>query len=786
MALVLTWCDRAAAAELRPSLVQGFLTAYCADCHTGPEAAAGLDLTALPEELARPEVVRRWVQIYDRVNAGEMPPRESDQPSLADRTEFLSDTGDWLRRELQQRAAMFGRVQSRRLTAREIERSLQDLLGIDIPLANLLPAEPRAAGSFSTVARGQPMSHFQLERHLAVVDAALDEAFRRALSPPDEYQRDFGPRQIAREDPRRRCREPELLGGRAVTWNGNVIFYGRIPATQAPEDGWYRFTVRASALNPPAEGGVWTTVSSGLCTSSAPLLTQVATFEATSEPRDIEFEAWLPENHMLEIRPADVTLKKAKFDGGQVGAGEGGPQHVPGIAFERITMRRIHHGMEDEAIRQRLFGAALTAFDPQTGKARFDNRRSPELARQVLADFARQAFRQPVTESELSGYFALVQAQLDEEAGLKAALRAGYRAILCSPRFLYLAERPGPLDDFAVAARLSYFLTGSTPDETLQQLAAAGRLHDPATLRHEVDRLLAGNGGRRFVQDFAAEWLDLDLIDFTEPDKKLYPDFDFVVQQAMLEETQAFLETMLTENQPVARLIRAEETFLNSRLARFYGIEGVSGDDLQRVTLTPESHRGGLLTHGAVLKVTANGSNTSPVIRGVWVSERLLGVEIPPPPDSVPAIEPDIRGATTIREQLAKHRAQESCAVCHVKIDPPGFALENFDPAGQWRDHYVQVRGGKRDRGQRVDASYAFADGRQFADFAEFQTLVCSNPRALARNVVSKLLVYGTGAEISFADRDAVEEIVTQAESAEYGLRSLLYGVVTSPVFLSK
>jgi len=207
---------------------------------------------------------------------------------------------------------------------------------------------------------------------------------------------------------------------------------------------------------------------------------------------------------------------------------------------------------------------------------------------------------------------------------------------------------------------------------------------------------------------------------------------------------------------------------------------------LQRVALEPQHRRGGLLTQGAVLKVTANGSNTSPVVRGVWVSERLLGEPIPPPPGNVPAIEPDIRGAKTIREMLAKHRSEDSCAVCHVKIDPPGFALENYDPAGRWRDKYVQLIAGRREQGATIDASYSLPDGREFRDIHEFRSLIAAQPRKLARNVAEKLLVFGTGANISFADRQAIDQIVDRAAQDNYGFRSIVHAVTTSPTFLSK
>jgi len=288
------------------------------------------------------------------------------------------------------------------------------------------------------------------------------------------------------------------------------------------------------------------------------------------------------------------------------------------------------------------------------------------------------------------------------------------------------------------------------------------------------------------VEDFAAEWLDLDQIDFTEPDRKLYPDFDAIVQAGMLAETRATLAEAVAENRPVSWLVDADTTWLDSRLARFYGVPDVAGDTLTRVTVGPATHRGGLLAQGAILKVTANGNNTSPIVRGAWIGERLLGDEIRPPPGGVPAIEPDIRGTTTIREQLARHRSDASCASCHKTIDPPGFALENFDPAGAWRDRYLAFDAGKRKRGPPVDPSGTLPDGRSFASFAEFRSLVAADPDRLARSLAGHLLVYATGAERSFADREAVDRIVEASAANGHGVRSIVLAVITSPVFTSK
>ncbi|MCC9607302.1 DUF1592 domain-containing protein [Blastopirellula sp. JC732] len=769
-----------------PEEIKQFVKTNCYDCHQGAASEGGLDFEQLSFDLQDHAVQDRWVRIFDRVESDEMPPTEYGETDGDQKEKFLAATRLHLRRMQIEQQEKLGRVQARRLTRLQVERSLQDLLGIDIPLTDYLPEESRSFG-FTTVADGQSMSHFQLDAHLRTVDTALDEALRRALSAEDVYERDFDAQGVSRTNPKRRCREPEMREGKAVIWSSGLIYYGRIPATTANHDGWYHFEVTVSGLKLPKTGGVWSTVRTGLCVSTAPLLQDVTTFEAMEEPKTIAFDAWLPKGHMLEIRPGDDSLKKGRFEGGQVGVGEGEPQGLAGIAFDRITMKRIHQNGDDAHVRQLLFGDLSVVPHKDKRQPYQVVTKSPrEDAARLMRAFANRTFRRPTTSDEIAPYVAGVQAAIDGGDDFVASLRMGYRALLCSPRFLYFSEVPGPLDDHAIATRLSYLLTNSTPDEQLRQLADAGKLHNKQTLQTEAARLLSGDEGRQFIHDFAGEWLDLDQINFTTPDRKLYPAFDTVVQQSMLYETETFLETMLNENLSVDKLVDADFTYLNSRLARFYKIDGIEGDELRRVTLAPETHRGGLITQGAILKVTANGSNTSPVLRGVWMMEKILGEAVPPPPTNVPAVEPDIRGATTIREQLAKHRSQGDCASCHAKIDPPGFALENFDPAGQWRSNYISIAGTKKKVGPVIDAGYQMADGTEFKDVEGFQALTVSKPRKLAACVAEKLLVYGTGAPIAFVDRDAVEAIVDESAAENYGLRSIVQAVVASPVFLCK
>ena len=761
-----------------PEALPAFFANNCLGCHEGEAAEAGLDLTTLGSPTASGANLASWMRIIDRVHDGEMPPPEADVLAAETREGFVETSSEWLSSVQEAQWQRAGRVPARRLTHLQLERTLHDLLGIDIPLANQLPDEPRTNG-FSTVASGQSISHFQLQDHLDLIDVALDEAFRRASRPADEWTRVLVPEQLCRQDPRRRCREPELIDGKAVTWNGGVIYYGRLPATRAEEPGWYRFTVRASALNVPESHGVWCSVRSGLCVSSAPLLEWATAFEATAEPAEWTFETWLPAGHMLEIRPADTTLKQARFAGGQIGTGEGGPQNVAGVAIHQVVMERIHRHGSDDDVRALLFADRDLASDPQPAA-------SATLA-DLIKRFAQRAFRRPLTHSEVTPYVQLAEQKRTAGASLAEALRSGYRALLCSPRFLYFQEQPGTLDDYALASRLSYFLWNSMPDEPLLTLAAEGRLRDPDVIRGEVHRMLADGRSRQFVEDFAREWLDLALIDFTQPDRRRFRNFDQVVQQSMLAETHAYLTAMLADDLDIRRLVQSDQTYLNSRLARYYDIEGVAGDAIRPVTLPTDAHRGGgVLTQGAILKVTANGTNTSPVLRGVWISERLLGLDIPPPPANVPAIEPDIRGAASIREMLAKHREDASCAACHAKFDAPGYALENYDPTGRWRETYPVVRDGEATTGLPIDASYQLADGRSFTDISGLEQLLAEDPHALAKGVAARLLAYGTGAPVTFADRSDLEQLAKAAGTKGYGFRSLIAEVAASRPFRIK
>jgi hypothetical protein len=406
-----------------------------------------------------------------------------------------------------------------------------------------------------------------------------------------------------------------------------------------------------------------------------------------------------------------------------------------------------------------------------------------------------------VSEAEIEPFVKLFHTAREAGASFTESLITAYSGVLCSPAFVTLEERPGPLDDHALASRLSYFLWNSEPDEILRSLAGRGALRDPKALAAQADRLLADPRSGRFVEAFLDYWIDLRKTDDTSPDETLYPDYylDDLLTESAVDETRAFFAELIRGDLPARNVVASEFVTINERLATLYGLPGVRGSAIRRIPLPQDSVRGGLLTQASVLKVTANGTTTSPVLRGAWIAERILGQPVPPPPAAVPAVEPDIRGATTIREQLAKHSTDATCRSCHVKIDPPGFALESFDVMGGWRERYRALGQGEKVPGwgkngqpftftaeQPVDASGVLPDGTPFKDVRELKRLLLRDERQIARNLVQQLVTYGTGAPVRFGDRPKVEAILDRAAPGGYGVKSLIHGIIASDLFRSK
>ncbi|HEY6123850.1 MAG TPA: DUF1592 domain-containing protein, partial [Steroidobacteraceae bacterium] len=423
-------------------------------------------------------------------------------------------------------------------------------------------------------------------------------------------------------------------------------------------------------------------------------------------------------------------------------------------------------------------------------------------AERLLRAFLETTYRRPVEKSEMQRFLGLFKRELELGSGFARSMLTAYTGALVSPGFVFVEEQPGKLDDRALATRLSLFLWNSTPDSALRARAERGELHKPQVLRKETERLLNDPKSRRFVDAFTDYWLDLRKIDDTSPSATIYNDYelDEPLKLAALDETQLFFAELLRADLPARNIVASDFTYLNERLANHYGIQGVAGAKMRRVALPPDSERGGLMTMASVLKLTANGTTTSPVLRGHWITERILGIETRPPPPSVKAVEPDIRGAVTIRQQLAKHRDNPSCASCHIKMDPPGFALESFDVMGARRDRYravaenVKPEPGYGMNGQAfafhyglpVDSAGELPDGHAFRDIKEFKRLVLRDEVAIARNLARQLVVFSTGAPVRFSDRGELEQILQRASARQYGVRTLVEEIVQSELFQTK
>jgi hypothetical protein len=525
----------------------------------------------------------------------------------------------------------------------------------------------------------------------------------------------------------------------------------------------------------------------------------IGVFEAPPDaPEVFEFEAFLEEEAMVQLDCMRIptpmlpalphTIQKSDPDG------------YPGVAFHWLEVEGpIIEEWPPTSYRE-LFGNL--PFEENEGRIEAVTAQPEEDARMLLQSFMQRAYRRPVATKELKRFYAYSKQCLKQGDSFTDAMIATYSAVLASPEFLFQCAQPGELDDFALAERLASFLGESMPDERLRELARNGNLQEADTLRTEVDRLLDKPESARFVQRFLESWLKLDEINITDPDRELYPEYagDWWLVDSIVTESRLFFADLIARNQPARNVIDADYTFADERLARHYGIAGVYGPSFRQMPLDKHSPYGGFLTQASVLKVTANGTITSPVLRGVYVMEKLLGDPPPPPPPSVPAVEPDIRGATTIRELLEKHREDTSCARCHQKIDPPGFALESFDVMGRWRDNYRSLNeGSERIEGvgrsgnefthyiaKEVDDSGQMAAGDGFNNILEFKQLLLRDEEAIARNLTEQLLVYATGARIRFADREEVAAILEKSRESQFGVRTLIHEIVQSPLFLHK
>jgi mono/diheme cytochrome c family protein len=783
---------RPAEPEPKPAEAPGtrFLAQHCKACHTGEKAKGKFQIDTLTQDFNDKANRDRWLAALEQVKSGTMPPEGKPQPAQKD----VAAIGEWVNGRVAAaeaaRNAAQGRVPLRRLNRAEYENTVRDLLGVDLDLKELLPPDPVVNG-FDNGAEALHVSSFLMEQYLEAADKVLDAAIVNGPKPWVIKKR-FSIKDEKSVKPTgsvyRHLDDSVAIFSSWVSANIQVTLWQFFTHFR----GDYRFKISAYAYQTDKPVTFHMTAGTMRAVTEERI---VGYYDVVpGKPTEIEFVEKLdPKNTVrfvvdgLGVTPPNVEkIGSDKYTG-------------PGLAIQWVEIEGPLHETWPPPSHVRLFGDLKQAPAPTAeDKNRVEVVSNQPLvdAERLLRDFMRRAYRRTVTEEDVKPVLARVKAKLDAKFSFEQAMRIGYKEVLVSPQFLFLREKPGALDDFALASRLSYFLWSSMPDDELLALAEKQKLHEPDTLRAQTERMLKSPKAAAFTTNFAGQWLDLRKIDDTAPDPSLYPEYDDVLKVAMVKEAFLFFDEVLKNDLPLTNFVASDFTMLNGRLARHYRIPGVSGQEFKKVTLPPGSHRGGVLTMAGVMKVTANGTTTSPVLRGAWVLDRILGTPPPKPTVDVEAVEPDIRGATTIRTQLAKHRERPECASCHAKIDPPGFALESYDVIGGWRDYYRSVgKGGpavvdgrtmRYKKGPDVDASDVLPNGEKFNDIDAFKQLLLKDKDQLARALAEKLLTYGTGGPPAKAEKAEIDAIVARVRAKNYGFRLLVHEIVQSTAFRTK
>jgi len=840
---------------------KALLSQFCTDCHGKTTQEATLDLTSLPRDFSNRDHFRRWAKVHDRIAAGEMPPKDADQPNAAQRAALLKSlSSSLLAAEL---ASAKDVPQLRRLTRAEYENTIRDLFGMSgIALAGSLPADGSAHG-FDKHPEALDISHVNVAKYLEAADHILDYAIATRPEPPTIQRR-----RISLVN-RGGFIAHIVMNGDGVLLKNKQIDPDFPPAAeqnhldQGVHERWGSFRNGATvglfrhedeSVSPyfiehvtiyPARYRVRTSLWSfqwdkgkmlpGRGTEAARLSVVQLTgdgrggqhpsyalgyFDAPdTTSQEHELTVWLNRNELIgfntaSLAPAANYYKKKRameFTGPGIAVDwldiegplyESWPPPSHKLLFGELSLTEFKHADHPDVTppkrkNVRQLGAGQNRPDRVTGLWTVQSAEAEKDADRLLASFLPKLFRRPVSESIRAQYVNIVKQRLTKGDCFELAMRAAYRNALVAPDFLYHVEPSAKLDNHALACRLSYFLWNSAPDEQLWQHAAKGDLGQAKVLHAEIERLLSHPLSQRFIDDFLGQWLKLRLIAANDPDKKLYPEFSPYLQDSMIGETRGYFRELLDNDLDTAHLMKSDFVMINQKLATHYGIADVKGTQMRRVPLPDDCRRGGFLTQASILKLTANGTTTSPVPRGAFVIDRLLGQPPEPPPANVSAIEPDVRGATTIREQLAKHREHAVCASCHKRIDPPGFALEAFDVIGGFRKRYRSIgEGDPAERGSidpligigfklgpNVDSAGELFDGRAFKDIRQYQELLASDTNRLLRNLTNQFAVYATGRAVRFSDRSANDNIVSRTEAKGGGIRTLLHELIGSPLF---
>lgn len=816
--LTLTLLGKRAECQEPQERLSQFLKTYCLDCHNQQNAEGDRDFESLILPLNSESQIITLTEIIDQLTLRQMPPPEAEQPSTDGSIAFLEFLREQVKNARMHLHSTGGRTVLRRLTNREYESTLTILFGRRVDTLGLTTEFPSETASHNLERIGSEMitSGVLLDKYFAAANRLIELRLNKPETPTQEWHFQGNFKQYE-----------ELQGPHKSVFNYRYLCLYEQPNTDTrqggyghiedflqgvPISGLYDIEVQAQAMHrnthydpkifridfsePFQLAVVPGDVKRGHIhypQSIEPILGQAVVPD--DAPEWITFRVWLEEgqtprfifpNGPYESRASVLEANKKYKDELKV-------EEDPGVNRAKLLTDGAlpHIRISEIKIRGPLAetnGTAeeIAAFGQDGFRA--------ERAVDQLYEFARRAYRRPLQDTDRARIEKMYQKRITEGVTNRHATLDTLKMILCSPSFLYLFERTPEddprLDPYDLATRLSYTLWGTPPDEALWQSAATGTLTESAVLREHVRRMLADTRSDEFIYRFNDSWLNLRVIGSLPPPRQNATEYYAEdLPTSMKEEAKIFFRHLLDANGPITDFIDSDYTFVDKKLAKLYKLPESEtmrlADGFKRVSLDNRNQRGGVLGMAGVLTASANGVDTSPVTRGVWVLENMLGLPPPPPPDVVPAIESDVTGATTIRERLEKHRADATCNVCHRKIDPMGFALEHFDPIGRFRSEYKEPKGKKK--GGAIDPSGVFPSGEVYTNFAEYkQLLLRTRSQFLVRHMVETKLSFATGRKMEQSDQIEVDRITQQVIESEYSINTMTDEVFASEIFRTR
>jgi mono/diheme cytochrome c family protein len=764
----------------------------CTGCHNASLASGGVNLTELSGVKSFTERREIWERVSAKLKAGEMPPPGAPRPLAAE----IDAVTSWLEAEFerQDRAAKpdAGRVTARRLNRAEYNNTVRDLLGVDVRPADNFPQDESAFG-FDNIGDALNVSPALLEKY---VDAA-ERAVRTALFGPEKLKPAMTHYSAAVRIPVL----PKSFEGYDLT--GLTLPSSTHAIHRFPADGEYSFRVVLNGHRPnqsePVHVGFW--IDSKLVNEQ-----EVDATDLEGQTREFRTQVAAGSHLLSATYMKDYHGLPPSYKGPEPSKRQPGALITMRGQFNEKdleTLRKLGTTIKLDRIETRVdnrfesfdVGGPFTQTSGPSAESlkrifvcgHAPGKHATACSRTIVADFAKRAFRRPVTPVEVNSYLGLVDLVRKQGDSFEEGIAAALEAILVSPQFLFRIERDRPavagrtmvaIGDYEMASRLSYFLWSSMPDAELLRVAGLGQLRQPAVLTAQVKRMLKDPKSAALVENFGGQWLQFKNIDVQKPDPEKFPEFDEYLRRSMRRETELFFENIIRQDRSILDFLNASYSYLDERLARFYGVPGVTGPEFRQVDMSATKRGGGLLAQASILTVSSYATRTSPVLRGKWILENLLNAPPPPPPPAVPALDDTKIGQEmTLRQQMEEHRKNAICAGCHSKMDPLGFGLENLSAIGAWRD---------ADGKLPIDSAGTLPGGRQFKGPVELKLLLAADRDAFVRGVSEKLLTYALGRGLEKYDRPALAAITQKLPLQNYKFSELVLGIVNSLPFQNR